>query len=594
MRLSQSFFATLREVPRDAEVVSHQLMARSGMLRKHAAGLYSYLPLMVRSYHKLSAIVREELDAVGWQEVIMPFVIPAELWQESGRWDAMGRELCRIKDRKQGDFCLGPTHEEVVTDIVRGQVNSYKQLPVTLYQVTPKFRDEVRPRFGVMRGREFVMMDGYSFSVDAASLDRIYQDAAKAYGNIFRRAGLSFVSVEADTGAIGGSGSHEFHVLADSGEDLILSCAEADYAANVEKAETPRPEQQAAGFWGTATTAALAEVATPNAKTIDEVSKQLNVPAQRNLKTLVYRYTTLAEPKGWKPVAVYVAGHRQLNEVKLKSELSRRGLDIFLLEAMPEADVAALFGCPVGSLGPIGAPAGVVTVFDREVTAIHDGVLGANKPGFHLQHLEPQRDLPQMTDATVADVVTAIDGDLCPRGNGHSRYIAKRGIEVGHIFKLGTKYSKAMNATFQNEAKENLPFVMGCYGIGVTRTIAAAIEQNFDKDGIIWPEAIAPYQVHLISAGLDDPAVARAADALYEAMRQAKIEVIYDDRELSPGVKFKDADLVGIPRRVVVGKKALAEGQIEVVLRRDKSATRVPYDAADPLKTCRAALDFGR
>ncbi|MBS1984672.1 MAG: proline--tRNA ligase [Bdellovibrionales bacterium] len=578
MRISKSFFATLRDNPRDADVVSQQLMLRSGMLRKHAAGIYSYLPLMVKSYHKLCQIVREELDNIGWQEVIMPFVIPAELWQESGRWQLYGKELARLKDRKNADFCLGPTHEEVVTDIVRSQVTSHKQLPVTLYQITAKFRDEVRPRFGIMRGREFTMMDGYSFHTDSADLDRHYEEISAAYCRIFDRAGLKYVRVEADTGAIGGSGSHEFHVLAESGEDLILFSDEAKYAANMEKAETPPPELQAPSHWGPATTQSMSKVATPNEKTIEQVGKLLNIPAHRSLKTLVYRFLD-ATTNEWKPVIIYTLGHRQLNEVKLNVELTRRGHSLLALGAMPLADVEKLFGCPVGFLGPIGAPKEVLQLFDREIRGAHDAVMGANEAGFHLQHVEPLRDLPMMTKENTLDIVNAMEGDICPRGNNQSRYQMKRGIEVGHIFKLGNKYSKAMNAAFQNDAKESKIIEMGCYGIGITRVIASAIEQNNDKDGIVWPTPIAPYQVHLVSAGADDPEIRKAADGLYDMLRAKGVDVLYDDRELSPGVKFKDADLLGIPKRVVVGKKGLAEGMLEVADRRTKTPQKVPYSA---------------
>lgn len=590
MRLSKAFFGTLRDNPRDADVVSHQLMARSGMLRKHAAGIYSYLPLMTRSYHKLTRIMREELDGIGWQEIIMPFVVPAELWKESGRWELYGKELCRLKDRKQGDFCLGPTHEEVVTDVVRSQVTSHKQLPLTLYQITAKFRDEVRPRFGIMRGREFTMMDGYSFHNDRADLDRHYDEICGAYERIFKRAGLNFVRVEADTGAIGGSGSHEFHVLAESGEDLILFCPEANYAANVEKAETPTPEMQDGNHWGPATSQAMTEVATPNERTIEEVSKKLGVPAHRNLKTLVYRLKTAKNPGEWVPVIAFTLGHRQLNEVKLKAQIEKRGHAVLVLDAMPETEVEKLFGCPVGFLGPVGAPNADLTFFDREIAGAHDAVMGANKPGFHIQHVEPKRDLPSMQAANTFDLVSAVEGDLCPRGDGRARYQAKRGIEVGHVFKLGDKYSKAMNATVQNEAKESKPMEMGCYGIGVTRVIASAIEQNHDKDGIVWPEPIAPYQIHLVSAGADDAEVRTAADEIYQELVRRQVEVLYDDRDMSPGVKFKDADLVGLPTRVVVGKRGLAEGQIEVVRRRDKSASKLAFAKGGAGAFCDALL----
>lgn len=498
MKLSKAFIATLRDNPRDAEIVSHQLMMRSGMIRKHAAGIYSYLPLLVKSYHKFCQIVREEFDAIGWQEIIMPFVIPSELWKESGRWSAYGKELARFKDRKDNEFCLGPTHEEVVTDLVRSQVNSYKQLPLTLFQITGKFRDEIRPRFGLMRGREFVMMDGYSFHADTADLDRHYEEISGAYQKIFTRAGLKFVRVEADTGAIGGSGSHEYHVLAQSGEDAILSCGSCGYGANLEKAENALPEKQKQN-WGTPTTAVPSLVATPTQRTIEEVGAFLNVPAHRNVKTLVYRYLRVEEPSNWQPVVVFLAGNRQMNEVKLRAALGQSGVNVLDMHAMPEADVTKLFNCPVGFLGPVGAPTAAKIFYDRELVAAHDLTAGANKEGFHIQNLELSRDIPgfSATGAAIRDLVTAQKGDPCPRCE-NGVYEENRGIEVGHIFKLGTKYSQSMGAKFQNAQKEQAVMEMGCYGIGMTRVIAACIEQNHDADGLVWPEPLAPFDVHLI------------------------------------------------------------------------------------------------
>jgi len=580
MKLSTAFVATLRDNPRDADTISLQLMMRSGMIRKHAAGIYSYLPLLVRSYNKLLQIMREEFDHIGWQEIVMPFVIPSELWKESGRWNAYGKELLRIKDRKDNEFCLGPTHEEVVTDLVRSQVSSYKQLPLALYQMTTKFRDEIRPRFGLMRGREFEMMDGYSFHPSREDLDQHYEAVAKAYGKIFERAGLKYLRVEADTGAIGGSGSHEFHVLAGSGEDAIFSCASCGYGANLEKAETPAPEKQKKD-WGTATSKGLSEVSTPTQKTIEAVSQLLNVPTHRNIKTLVYRYLTAEEGAKWKPVVAFTLGHRQLNEVKLKVALSQSGLNIVDLSTLPETQVAELFGSPVGFLGPIGAPEGIPLFFDREIIAAHDVVMGANKEGFHLQNVEPTRDIKTLTDKNLRDLVSVVKGDACPRC-ATGVYDENRGIEVGHIFKLGTKYSKPMNAVFQDAQKATQVIEMGTYGIGITRVIAACIEQNYDADGIIWPDALAPFKVEIVCLAPDDKECATVADSFYEELRHRKVEVLYDDRmDLSPGVKFKDADLLGVPLRLVIGKKGIAAGEVEFSRRKDKKKEMLKFERSD-------------
>ncbi len=577
MKLSTAFIATLRDNPRDADTISLQLMMRSGMIRKHAAGIYSYLPLLVKSYLKLLQIMREEFEAVGWQEVVMPFVIPSELWKESGRWNAYGKELLRLKDRKDNEFCLGPTHEEVVTDLVRSQVSSYKQLPLGLYQMTTKFRDEIRPRFGLMRGREFEMMDGYTFHQSKEDLDQHYEAVAKAYGNIFERSGLKYVRVEADTGAIGGSGSHEFHVLAGSGEDAIFSCAACGYAANIEKAETPAPDKQKLN-WGESTSKNSTEVSTPTQKTIDAVSQFLNVPTHRNIKTLVYRYLTSEVGAKWQPVVAFTLGHRQLNEVKLKVALSQTGLNILDLGPMPEVEVEKIFGSAIGFLGPIGAPANIPTFFDREILAAHDAVSGANKVGFHLQNIEPKRDIPAMNEKTIKDLVSVVKGDPCPRCSG-GVYDENRGIEVGHIFKLGTKYSKPLNAVYQDAQKTTQVIEMGTYGIGITRVLAACIEQNYDQDGIIWPDALAPFQVQLICLAPDDADCAKVANSFYDELRRRKVEVLYDDRmDLSPGVKFKDADLLGVPRRIVIGKKGLQAGEIEFSHRRDKKKVMIKFD----------------
>jgi len=565
MRMSRAFIQTLRENPRDADIVSQQLFLRGNLIKKHGAGLYSYLPLLVKSYHKLCKIVRDELGRAGWQEVIMPFVTPSELWKETGRWSEFEGLMLQLKDRKEGEYALGPTHEEIVTDIVRSQVNSYKQLPVTLYQITPKFRDEIRPRFGLMRAREFVMMDAYSFHVDSADLDREYEVAAAAYRKIFDRIGLKYVAVEADTGAIGGSASHEFQVLAETGEDLILY-DDKGYAANVERAETPRCEQQKLD-WGTETSLGYKEVPTPGKKTIEEVSAFLNVPAHRNIKTLVYRFNSAANTKEYKALILFVCGHRQLNEAKLRAELGRRGVKFLELSPMPEADVEKLFSCAVGYLGPVKAPEKAMYLYDREVLGVHDAVAGANKEGFHLQHLEPARDFLKFKAEAVADIVFARVGELSPKG---APYKEARGIEVGHIFKLGDKYSKAMKAQFQDANKQSKVMQMGCYGIGVSRILAAAMEQNHDDDGMIWIDALAPYDFHLVNLQPDDSEVSRVSELFYSSLQNLGFDVLYDDRDLSPGVKFKDADLLGMPRRLVFGKRGLDQNEVEFVIRRGR------------------------
>lgn len=579
MKLSKAFFSTLRDNPRDADVVSQQLMMRGNMIRKHGAGLYSYLPLFVKSYLKLCQIMREEFEKIGWQEVIMPFVIPAELWQESGRWETMGKEMARLKDRKDNSFCLGPTHEEVVTDLARAQITSYKQLPFTLYQITDKFRDEVRPRFGIMRAREFTMMDGYSFAANYAELDRHYEEISGAYEKIFDRAGLKYVRVEADTGAIGGSGSHEFHVLAQSGEDLILSSEDGTYAANIEKAETPSPEAQIKYLkrdFGSPSSSPFKKVATPQKKTIEEVSKFLGLPEHRNLKTLVYRFLSSAQPKDWQAVVCYISGDRQLNEIKLNAHLGKIGHAILVLEAMPEGEVSKLFECPVGYLGPINLKESTrknaIHLFDREILGAHAICCGANEEGFHIADVEPTRDLkPIFPNAFLdsLDLVTAKEGEPCPRSPVGSPYKAHRGIEVGHIFKLGDKYSKAMKANFVDEGGKSQPMIMGCYGIGATRTIAACIEQNNDADGILWPKPLAPYHVIVISlAKKAGDETDQFANQVYDELKKLGAEAMLDDRDLGPGVKFKDADLIGIPLRIVISPKGLEAGDIEFSLRK--------------------------
>jgi prolyl-tRNA synthetase len=577
MKLSQAFFATLRENPRDAEIISHQLMARANLIKKHASGLYSYLPFLVRSYHKLTHIIREELDNIGWQEVIMPFVTPAELWKETGRWDLFQGLMLQLQDRKKNDYCLGPTHEEVVTDLVRTQVNSHKQLPVVLYQITPKFRDETRPRFGLMRAREFVMMDGYSFHPSKNDLDQHYEVVAGAYERIFQRCGLKFARVEADTGAIGGTGSHEYQVLAGSGEDAILICTHCGYAANVEKAETPSAQLRLPNLVKIQKEN-LEQVSTPTQKTIDEVSKFLGISQSQNLKTLVYKFNRVSAPKVFTPVVCFILGDRELNLVKLKVELIKKGVDALDCVVANDEDIQKIFHAPAGFLGPVDLAQDVQTIFDRELVGLENLVCGANKEGMHYRGLSLTRDVPQFKASETRDIVNAKAGDPCPRCDGKSKFESHRGIEVGHIFKLGDKYSQAMQAKFQNDQKTTQVIEMGTYGIGVTRILAACIEQNFDTDGMIWPTPLAPYSVLLMSLGAQtDPEVQKTADLIYSAFKKAGVDILYDDRDLSPGVKFKDADLVGIPKRIVLGKKGLQAGELEFSFRKDKAKSMIPF-----------------
>ncbi len=566
MRWSQYYLFTTREVPADAEVVSHQLMVRAGMIKKVAAGIYSYLPFGWRSVVKLQEIVRRELDAAGAIELSMPAVQPAELWQESGRWQKYGKELLRIKDRHDRDFCFGPTHEEVVTDIVRRDLKSYRQLPVNLYQIQTKFRDEIRPRFGLMRGREFLMKDGYSFHTSPESLDETYRAMEQAYRRIFDACHLDYAAVEADTGNIGGSASHEFMVMAQTGESAVVSCPACGYGANVEKAETrplappvPGPEAPAA------------EVSTPGTTAVADVAKLLGVDAQRIVKTLIYN-----TEKGL--FAVAVRGDREVNEVKLQNALEVEHLEL----ASPEK-VAQATGAPVGFAGPVGLPPSVVLVADHSVREMAGFVAGANRKDAHLVDLSWGRDA---NPERFVDVLLVDGGDACPRCDGTLRL--SRGIETGHIFKLGSKYSQAMGCNFTDEAGADQPMIMGCYGLGIGRTVAAAIEQNHDADGIIWPLPLAPYQVLLLSLNPNDEAVRAAADRLYRELRERGVEVLYDDRDERPGVKFKDADLIGIPVRLTVGAKSLAEGKIEVSLRRDRAKNLVA--AADAVQAAVARL----
>jgi prolyl-tRNA synthetase len=564
MRLSKTLVPTLKEAPSEAEVPSHVFMVRGGYLRKVAAGVYSFLPLGWRVVQKISRIVREEMDRAGASEVFLPAVIPAELWQESGRWEKYGAQLLRLKDRKGGDFVIGPTHEEVIVDLVRGDVRSYRQLPLNLYQIQTKFRDELRPRAGLMRSREFIMKDAYSFHADDADATREYRNMYDTYARIFQRCGLAFRAVEADTGAIGGSMSHEFQVLADTGEDALVACDHCDYAANVEQAESraeaPRggaaPGTGGAGG-GEVAMLPLEKVATPGKGSIEEVAAFLGLPARQFVKTLIY----LADGK---PLAVLVRGDRVVNEIKLKKATG--ATDVVLGS---EAAVREATGAPVGFAGPVGLA--IPVYCDLEVRDMQNMVVGANQVDTHYRGANIGRDF---APTATGDYRQAAPGDRCPRC-AEGRFKGYRGIEVGHVFFLGKRYTEPMKANFLAADGHEKPMVMGCYGIGVTRIVAAAIEQNHDKDGIVWPTPIAPYEVALLSLQGDDATLRAACDQLYAELQAAGIEVLYDDRDERPGVKFKDADLVGLPWRLTLGKKGLAEGIVEVKARRSAEVQKI-------------------
>ncbi|MCL6622444.1 MAG: proline--tRNA ligase [Syntrophobacterales bacterium] len=570
MLYSRLLIPTLKENPAEAEAVSHRLLLRAGMIRKLASGIYNYLPLGLKVLRKVEAIVREEMNRAGAQEVLLPAVQPAELWLESGRWQVYGKELLRFKDRHQRDCCFGPTHEEVITDLVRREVHSYRQLPLNLYQIQVKFRDEIRPRFGLIRGREFIMKDGYSFDVDEAQAEVTYQAMYEAYSRIFRRCGLDFKVVEADTGPIGGSFSHEFMVLADTGEDTLASCTACDYAANLEKAEAVAPDPQPAPVSGPEP---CREVATPGVRTVEEVAAFFRTTPAEIIKTLLYE-----TEQG--PVAVLLRGDHEVNEVKVKNLLGVT--DLFL--AGP-ARVEELTGAEVGFSGPVGL--NLPLYADQAVMALARGITGANRSGYHLAGVVPGRDFQP---TRVADLRLVTEQDPCPRCGG--RITLLKGIEVGHIFKLGAKYSQALKATFLDAAGEERFFFMGCYGIGVSRIVAAAIEQGHDADGIIWPMALAPFQVMLIPISLEEEATRAAAFRVYEELAAAGVEVLLDDRDERPGVKFKDCDLLGIPLRVVVGPKTLARHQAEVRHRRTRETTFVELDKLKDVLTARIAQEL--
>jgi prolyl-tRNA synthetase len=557
MRYSQYLLPTLKETPADAEIISHQLMMRAGMIRKAAAGIYSYLPFGLRSIRKMEQIIREEMDRAGAIECLMPMANPAELWQESGRWEKYGKELLRFKDRKSTDFCMGPTHEEVITDIVRNTVNSYRQLPLNLYQIQTKFRDEIRPRFGLMRGREFIMKDAYSFDIEDSGADTAYSKMYQAYRNIFNRCGLNFRAVEADSGAIGGSSSHEFMVLAESGEDGIVSCDACEYAANVEKAELVYRDIETP-----AATAELTPVDTPGQKTIDEVAGFLKVAPSQLVKTLIVQTSTN------EVVAVLLRGDRELNDIKLANVL---GVDWALMAE--DSIVKEVTGAPTGFAGPVGLEIKVIA--DSEVKGLADFVIGGNAVDVHFTGVNQGRDF----DVTqYADVRQAVAGDPCPRCDC-GKFESWRGIEVGHVFKLGTKYSDSMNATVLDANGKAQPLVMGCYGIGVGRTVAAAIEQNHDEYGMKLPMPLAPFHVLISMVNPKDDQVREVSENLYRELLDAGIEVLLDDRDERPGIKFKDADLIGIPLRVTVGARNLKEGNVELKERSSGEQSIVAIDA---------------
>jgi prolyl-tRNA synthetase len=569
MRTSQFLLATLKETPSDAVVISHQLMLRAGMIRKLASGLYTWLPMGLRVMRKVEAIVREEMNAAGALEVLMPGIQPAELWQESGRWEQYGPELLRLKDRHARDFCAGPTHEEVITDIARNELNSYKQLPVNLYQIQTKFRDEIRPRFGLMRGREFIMKDAYSFHADQASLQQTYDRMHQAYCNIFTRLGLNFRPVEADNGSIGGAGSHEFHVLASSGEDDIVFSNGSSYAANIEKAEA-LPRETTRG----AATESLRLVDTPNAKTIAALVEGFDLPIEKTVKTLVVHAA-----EAGKLIALVVRGDHELNEIKA----ANHPLVASPLAMASEAELRAAIGAGAGSLGPLNLP--LPCIIDRSVAMMSDFAVGANIDDKHYFGVNWERDLPL---PEVADLRNVVEGDPSPDGNGTLEI--KRGIEVGHIFQLGTKYSDAMKAQVLGENGKPVTMTMGCYGIGVSRVVAAAIEQNHDANGIIWSDTLAPFQVALVPLRYETEQVREATDILYRELTAAGFEVLLDDRDkkTSPGIKFADMELIGIPHRIVISDRSLAEGKLEYKQRTESEVQSL--DVAEVLPFLRARL----
>jgi prolyl-tRNA synthetase len=564
MKASQFFISTLKEAPAEAEIISHQLMIRSGMIKRIGSGIYTLMPLGLRSVRKVEAIVREEMNRAGAIELLMPAVQPAELWQESGRWEQYGPELLRFKDRHQRDFVVGPTHEEVITDVARRELKSYKQLPVNWYQIQAKFRDEIRPRFGVMRGREFIMKDAYSFDKDEASLKISYEKMFNAYMAIFNRLGLKFRAVAADNGSIGGSGSHEFHVIAETGEDDIVYNPNSDYAANIEAAEAVCLIASRASA-----TQQMIKTATPNQAKCEDVAKFLNVDLKQTIKSLVLAKDTVEKDGAIQSeiILVLLRGDHELNEIKAAKILGETRF-------ATEAEILTTFNTKPGYIGPVAPTGSVKIVVDKTVANMSDFICGANEEGYHHVGVNWGRDLPEPD--LIADVRNVVAGDPAPDGNGTVAIC--RGIEVGHVFQLGTKYSEAMNATFLDENGKPQPLVMGCYGIGVTRIVGAAIEQNYDDKGIIWSEAIAPFNVVICPVGADkSEQVTQTAQDLYQTLLDAGVDVILDDRGERPGAMFADWELIGVPHRVTVGERGLKEGVVEYVHRRS-SSTGAPAD----------------
>ena len=554
MRFTRYLVPTLREDPSDAAVISHRLMLRAGLIRKESAGMYLYLPLGFRALRKIIDIVREEMERAGALEFLMPELTSADLWRESGRWEAMGREMIRIKDRNGQEYALAPTHEEAFTAAVRSIVSSYRDLPLNAYQINTKFRDEIRPRYGVMRSKEFIMKDAYSFDMDEEGLERSYQAMRRAYRNIFSRCGIDTIPVEADTGSMGGSDSEEFMVASEVGEEVLLLCPDCAYKANQERAEYKRTEPKGGG-----PAEELRVVDTPNVKTIDELAAFFKCGAERFLKSLIY----LADGK---PVMAVVPGDREINEVKLKNALG--ALEV---ELAPDSVVEDVTGAPVGFAGPVTKKK-IRTIFDPAISNAHNAITGANERDRHFAGVNPERDF-QITEQ--ADITSAVKGDACPRCGAAMN--ERKGIEVGHIFKLGYKYTKSMNLTVLDESGKAVHPIMGCYGIGVNRTMAAVIEQHNDEKGIVWPMTVAPFQAHLVAIAKTDEETA-AVDEIYDMLSGAGIDVLYDDRRASAGVKFADADLIGMPIRVTVGKSYFKDGEIEVKLRSESEAKRVPKD----------------
>ena len=558
MRWTKQLIPTLREVPAEAEIPSHQLMLRAGLIRKLAGGLYTFLPLGLRALRKVEAIVREEMDRAGALEILMPALHPKEIWERSGRYDALKDVMFNVQGRQDRSMVLGPTHEEIVTDLMSHNVNSYRQLPMNLYQIQTKYRDEIRPRFGLMRAKEFIMKDAYSFDVSWDAADESYKAMYDAYEKIFQRAGLRTKTVEADTGAMGGNWSHEFMVIADAGEDGLVECDTCSYAANLERAESRR----LSSVEFETTSKAIEYVDTPDVRTIEELTGFFKAPADQFIKTMIYMVDE-------KPIAILLPGNREVNEIKLK-----KALDASTLELADDATIKRVTGAPTGFAGPVGLDIPIYA--DEKLKGYKGGITGANKADAHITHVDLGRDA---TIAEYIDISMANDGDGCPRCD-EGRLIQKRGIEVGHVFKLGTKYSELLGANFLDVNGKQKPAVMGCYGIGVTRTLQAAIEQNYDDNGIIWPAAIAPFHVELLVLNTKSEQSVTVADELAAGLESEGVEVLYDDRNERPGVKFKDADLLGLPLRVNIGERSLAKGVFELRFRKTGETREIPVEEA--------------